>query len=363
MKKIIFLLLVLLPNFSFANTYIEKKVDGYTFKVIKYDLTSQDYEIKIVKTDNATNLSNLLKQNNAITGVNGVFFCPTDYSWCNTTKSFTDNERYIEGEKYATYLTTGDRAVFGWDKNKVPFIYQSGKINMDWESEIYYWFWNYPLLLSEWKNMLEEYWEKGLIDGKMKAKGTRNFICSDEKKENIYFWLIYDATLEEATTALRSFWCYDALNLDAWLSTVFMYNNRYLVWPQKRDILDAVAIERKWLNIEEIIKIGENITQIFIWDIEKRSKKSLEKSEKYLTSYMNALESLRKSMYEKYTHNIYETNFVWEVDKVWYTIESPTLKHLKVITLINEIYENLRKLRIEIREKISEEQKILEIIK
>lgn len=362
MKKIVFLLALIIPNLAFANTYIEKKVDGYTFKVIQYELNSQDYEIKVVKTDNSTNLSDLLKQNNAITWVNGVFFCPTDYSWCNTSKSFTDNERYIEWEKFATYLTTWDRAVFAWDVNKVPFIYQSGKINMDWEAEIYYGLGNYPLLLSEWKNMLEEYWEKWLIDGKMKAKGTRNFICSDEKKENIYFGLVYDATLEEATSALRSFGCYDALNLDAGLSTVFMYNNRYLVGPQKRDILDAVAIERKGLDLKEITQIGENITKVLVWDIEKRSKNSLEKTDTYITSYMSALEALRKKAYEKYTEDLYELNFVWELERVWYTIKSPTLKHLKLITLVNEVHENLKKLRLEVREKIKQ-QETLEIIK
>lgn len=368
MKKIIFLLAILIPNFAFANTYIEKKVNGHLFKVVQYELNSKDYEIKVIKTDDSTNLSDLLKQNNAITWVNGVFFCPTDYSWCNTTKSFTDNERYIQWEKFATYLTTWDRAVFGWDVNKVPFIYQSGKINMNWENEIYYWLGNYPLLLSEWKNMLEEYWEKWLIDSKMKAKWTRNFICSDEKKENIFFGLVYDATLEEATSALRSFWCYDALNLDAGLSTVFMYNNRYLVGPQKRDILDAVAIERNGLNVAEIVQIGENMTKILVSDIEKRSKKSLEKTDKYITNYMNALEALRKKAYEKYTQDIYEVNFVWEMDRVWYKIESPSLKHLKLITLVNEVYENLKNLRIEVRDAIKKQEIIkqeetLEIIK
>lgn len=362
MKKILLLLLVISPNFVFAQTYIEKKVDGYTFKVIEYHLSSPDYEIKIVKSDDATNLWNLLKQNNAITGVNGVFFCPTDYSWCNTNKSFTDNERYIEGQKYATYLTTWDRAVFAWDKNKKPFIYQSGKINMDYESEIYYWFWNYPLLLNEGKNMLAEYWEKWLIDGKMKVKGTRNFICSDEKKEHIYFGLIYDATLEEATSALKNFWCYDALNLDAGLSTVFMYNNRYLVGPQKRDILDAVVIERKWLDISEISRIGTSLANVLLQDVEKRSKKSLEKSELYLTRYMDALEGVRKKAYEKYTTEIYEVNIVWEQDKVGYRIESPSLKHLKLITAVNEVFENLKNVRIEIREKISQEQQTKELL-
>lgn len=355
MKKILFLLIFIIPNLAFANTYIEKKVNWHTFKVIEYNLSSKNYEIEIIKTDDATNLWNLLKKNNAITWVNWVFFCPTDYTWCNTSKSFTDNERYIAWEKFATYLTTWDRAVFWWTKDKVPFIYQSGKINENDEDKIYYWLGNYPLLLNEWKNMLEEYWDLWLIDAKMRVKSTRNFICSDEKKENIYFWLVYDANIEELTQALREFWCFDALNLDAGLSTTFMLNNRYLVWPQKRDILDAVAIKRVWLNILEIEEIWKNITKVIISDIEKRAKNNLEKKEILTTKYIEALDNLRKKIYERYSTDIFEENtLVWELEKVWYKIEINNLKNLKLITLVNSVNENLKILRQEIRNEITE---------
>lgn len=359
MKKFFFVFLLCIPYLTYAKTFIEQKVNGHTFRVIEYSLSSDLYEIKIVKTDNATTLWNLLKQHNAITGINGVFFCPTDYSWCNTQKSFTDNERYIQWEKFATYLTTWDRAVFWWNKEKVPFIYQSGKINMYSEHEIYYGLGNYPLLLNEWKNMLEEYWDKGLIDTKMRAKATRNFICSDEKKEHIYFWLVYDATMEELTGALREFGCFDALNLDAGLSTAFIYNNRYLVWPQKRNILDGIAIERKWLNLKEIERIWENITKVLVQDVEKRSKNSLTRTEVLITRYINTLENLRKNTYEKLSQDIVQRNVVWEYDTIWYKIEINNLNHLKFITLINEVYENLKILRNEIKENISETETTL----
>jgi hypothetical protein len=35
--------------------------------------------------------------------------------------------------------------------------------------------------------MLEHYYDVGLIDKKMRAVSTRNFICNDKEKENIYF--------------------------------------------------------------------------------------------------------------------------------------------------------------------------------
>lgn len=344
MKKIILVIILLIPNFVFANTYIEKKINWFTIKVVKYDLSSKDYEIKVVKTDDATNLWNLLQENNAITWVNWVFFCPTDYKWCDTNKSFTDNERYIKWEKFSTYLTTWDRAVFWWTKDKKPFIYQSSKINYEDEDKIYYGLSNYPLLLSEWKNMLEQYWDKWLIDSKMKVKWTRNFVCSDEKKENIYFWLVYDATLEELTWILRNLWCYDALNLDAWLSTTFMYNSKYIVWPQKRDILDGIAIERIGLDVKEIKSIADNITNILIKDIEKKGRFYLSKKEKVKNSYIKQLQEIRKKIYEINSIDLYEQNIVWELDRVWYQIEINNLNQLKLVNLINEITSNMSKL-------------------
>jgi hypothetical protein len=41
-----------------------------------------------------------------ITGVNGVFFCPSDYSFCADRPGTTNNERYVNGEKFAVQEET-----------------------------------------------------------------------------------------------------------------------------------------------------------------------------------------------------------------------------------------------------------------
>jgi len=51
MKKILILLFLLFPNFAFANTYIETKIDKHTFRIIEYDKSSKLYDIKIVKSN------------------------------------------------------------------------------------------------------------------------------------------------------------------------------------------------------------------------------------------------------------------------------------------------------------------------
>lgn len=350
MKKIIFLLLFLvIPQLANANTYIEKKIWDHTLKVVDYDLSSDIYEIKVIQTLDEMPLEKLLEQNNAITWVNGTFFCPTYYSWCNTDKSFTINEHYIKWEKFWEYLTTWDRAVFWWTKEKVPFIYQSWKINVDDEDKIYYWLANYPLIISDWKWMLEEYWDKWLIAANMKTKWVRNFVCSDKEKKHIYFWMVYNATVDDLATVLLDFWCFDALNLDAWASTAFIYNNRHIIWPN-RDILDAVAIERKWIDTLKISKSALQITKVIFDDVNKKAKTTDSKI-KRIDKYIEALSKLKDKFYEKYSTPIEETNIVWEIDKVWYKIEINELKPLKAILLINKVVEDLKTIKYELKTK------------
>lgn len=345
MKKIFLFLLILFPQLVFWNNYIEQRLSWHLMRVVEYPIGTWEYEIKVVKTDDATNLGNLLKQNNAISWINGVFFCPTDYSWCGSDRSYTDNERYVEGEKFWSYINTWYRAVFGWDKDETPFIYRSGTINAEDEEKIYYWLGNLPLLLYNGQNMLEEYWENDQILANMKIPGVRNFVCSDKDKTNIYFGLVYDATIDQLTNILQEFGCYDALNLDAGLSTVFMYNSRYIVGPQKRDILDGIGIVKKWFDVEENTQLAENISGVLLKELEKRSKRDTMKYKTNISAVMEALNILKNNIYHKNSSDIYKKNFVWEFDRIWYKIEISSPKTFARINLINEIYENLKRER------------------
>ncbi len=346
MKKYFFLfvLIFLFPSHTFANTFLQTKIDGITLKVIQYDLSSENYELKVWVSDTATTLENLMLDNNWISAVNGIFFCPSDYSECKWT-SFTINERYVQGEKIAFYDDTGERVVYWWNKNKEPMLFQTGKINADKENEIFEGFANFPLLMKDWENMLEHYYDVGLIDKKMRAVSTRNFVCNDEKKENIYFWLVYGVSLDDLITVLSKFWCYDALNLDAWKSTAFIYNGRYLVWPQ-RNILDGLIIERKWLNVKEINEEAKKLSQKIL---SKINKKSLETKLTLLENIDKKLTDARGIIYTKYSNDIYDDN----QSIVWYKIEIENLNILKKLYTINAL-QNYNKTQIQ---KIKEEIK------
>lgn len=342
---IIIWLFLLLTSNVLANNYIEKVIDWYRFRVVKYDTESKDYIFKIwVNPDYwATSLRELMEKNNWVSAINGVFFCPSSYKECGW-KNFTNNERYSEWFKIWTSISTQDRVVFAVDKENNPFLYQTNKINPDKEEDIYYWFSNFPLLLQDWISKYQDYVDLGLIDYKMKSKIQRNFICSDITWRYIYTWYVWDIALENLPDLLLKFGCNNALNLDAWHSSAMIYNSRYIVWPG-RDILDWVIIERKWLDTKKII----DNSSIMINAISKKiSKISYQEKIDYIDNLMSSLTQLRTSIYEKNSIDLYDLDS-WT--KIWYEINIKSLKNIEIVYMVNY----LNKLFSELKSGIVEE--------
>lgn len=329
-----------------ANTFIEETIDWHKVKVIKYDLKSQDFTFKIwVNNDwDASSLRDLMDKNNWISAVNWVYFCPADYSSCKW-KDFTINERYIDWKKIAWYDDTWDRVVLALDKNNTPFLFQTNKINPDKETEVYNWVGNFPLILKDWKNMIEYYREQWLIDKKMKASMSRNFICSDKEWKNLYFWYVYDVILDHLHAVLTELWCYNALNLDAWASSAMIYNSRYIVWPG-RNVLDWLIIERKWLDT----KILRDSLQTTTKKIEKNIKfKIFREKTKYLDKLSSTITKARTQIYEQNSKDLYDENW----NDVWYEIDANWINTLKKLYIINY----LDKLIYELKNKVIAENK------
>lgn len=315
-------------NFAYANNYIDQTIDWHKVKVIKYDLQSKDYTFKIWinNRNDATNLRELMEAYNWISAINWVYFCPADYWECNW-ENFTINERYVNGIKHAWYESTWDRVVFALDQNNIPFLFQTNKINPDRELDIYNWLWNFPLILKDWKWMIEYYRDLGLIDSKMRAPMARNFICSDKEKKNIYVWYVYNIELDLLNWVLLKLGCWDALNLDAWKSSAMIYNSRYTVWPG-RNIMDWIIIERNWLNTREAREIADKI-MIKIDDAIKNKSKIWKIM--FLDKLSQTLKTARNTVYDKYSIDLYDD----EGNKNWYEIQINDTKILKVMYAIN----------------------------
>jgi hypothetical protein len=249
-------------SYSYANTLIKTNILGHDIEVIRYETNSPDYDLKIwIDTKAGSTLKEIMESVWAISGVTGVFTCPKDYYTCGG-ETTTINERYVNGEKIATYKSTGERVVLGWTAGYEAFIFQTDKINSNREAEIYEWLANHPLLILDWVPMTQSYWEKWLIDSKMRDKWTRNFICVNKDSSLYYFWLVNLIDIDNLAVVLKELWCYNAINLDAWFSTAMIYNWDYIRWPG-RDILDWVFIVPKNINTGELDLQAKEIAKSF----------------------------------------------------------------------------------------------------
>lgn len=332
LKKIfIFILLnTLFYSTSSANNFIENIFNWKKIRVLEYEIWQNDYILKVWANENfnATSLRELMEKNNWVSAINWVFFCPADYREC-WKQDFTRNERYLEGIKFGSEYSTWDRVVFAWDKETKPFLFQTDKINKEKENDIFYWLSNYPLILQAWENKVPEYQEKWLLVANMKTKWTRNFICSTEDKTKIYTWLVYDISLLDLWEYLRSFWCYDALNLDAWATTAMIYNGRYLAWPGRK-LLDAVIFERKWLDIKKLNELTENVKVSLK---EKLQDFSTENKIIFLEKFLKAFQNFRTKTYDYNSIDLFDS----EGKKTGYKVFWNNLKVVSDMYLVNKI--------------------------
>ncbi len=328
-----------------ANNFIEQTVNWYKFRVIKYDLSSKIYDFKIWvnEDENATSLRDLMDKNNWVSAVNGIYFCPKDYSICDN-KDFTINERYVDWKKIATYDNTWERVIFALSKEKKPFLYQTNKINPDNELEIHNWVANFPLLLKDWENTIEHYWDINLIDNKMKKRMARNFICNDKEWKNLFFWYVYDIEMNELSYQLKEFWCYNAINLDAWKSTAFIYNWKYVLWPG-RDILDSLIITRKWFETKPLRDASKKIINSIY---RKLTTKKIEDKFSFLENLNKKLNAKKQSIYYKYSTDLHDKE--WKIN--WYEIEITDLKNLQIVYTINCLLSEI----VSLKEKIVNEE-------
>ena len=331
---------------SYANTLIERTINWYKAKIIEYKTDSKLYDIKIwVHPKDWWTLRSIMWEVGWVTWVNWVFECPKDYPSCGG-KNYTINERYVNGEKKWKYKSTWDRVVFGWDKNIKPFLFQTDKINKNREWDIWEGFANHPLILKNGDSQLDIYEKKWLLNYKMKGKNTKNFICSNKSWDTIYFGLLYNITIEQTAQALKDFWCYNAINLDAGYSTTFIYNGKYILNPQ-RDILDWVFIVPKNLDTNTLDITAKKIMKTLLTKM--KSKSSYQKISQ-LKKLNNLLNKLSSNIYAKNTTPTYDFIKVYkkvEVDseeketydlkkvKVWTKVEIKSNSTLKKIYLIN----------------------------
>jgi len=339
MKKLLFILFILFPAISHGNIFTEIKISDATLKYVTYKVGDTDYSINVAISESAMHLDELLLENNWITGINWVFFCPEDYQKC-AWKNYTINERFVQWQDLSFYPETGERWVFAWKEDYTPFLFKTDYINQDKRTDIYEWMWNFPILLHEGKSNISYYDAIWLLDTKMKVSIPRHFICSNVDSNEIIFWESSDMSLEQLANILWEIWCFNALNLDAGLSSHYTYNGRSIT-KGKRKIIDWFIISPKNFSVIEVETRLDKVFDDVFWKYKTMPKIDSLRS---LNRYKNLLAWARREIYNNNSKDLYNTEWIY----IWYSIDIKSVKTQEHIYIINSFEKRISDLQKDI---------------
>ncbi|MEI6426032.1 MAG: phosphodiester glycosidase family protein [Candidatus Absconditabacteria bacterium] len=257
MKKIILTLAVVcLSLFGQTFAYREiliQNIDKHPVRVIKVILDGQDFVVTSVASNGGDSLSNLVNKVGGTAGVNGVFFCPDDYSYCGKeTHSISERVFMGNGADYSTFWPdTSIRMIFGFDKTGSPMLVQNNLGSLQdaglWTNttdkigDVYFGLGNFPVFLLEGEDVMYGY--TTYLDAKMKAKANKTFICSTQDKKTVYMGVVGTINLVQMPAYLKkNFGCYNAINLDAGSSIGMVYSGFVLDQGPRKRIMDAFVV-------------------------------------------------------------------------------------------------------------------------
>jgi len=189
--------------------------------------------------DNCPTLSlgAFISRNGAYAGINGSYFCPTEYPSCvGKTNSFDTlamgkNKHYHNSDN--NVYSTVPLVVFG--SGFVRFVGQSSGWGRDTGVDGV--LANQPLLVSGGNSVFG-----GDGDPKKGSRGNRSFVAN--KGNTAYIGVVRNATVAETSLVLKAMGMENALNLDSGGSTALWANGGYKAGPG-RNIPNAILFVNK----------------------------------------------------------------------------------------------------------------------
>lgn len=306
-----FFLCLMLWNFSSAYQEILIENRGWhPIRVIKVVLDWEHFVVSSVAKEWWETIQSLTKKVWWISSINWAFFCPKDYSNCDTTFSYYERIFKWDGASYSKFWPdTSIRWIFGFTIDGNPLFVQNkisdgdvwlvSNINSDRIRDLYFWISNFPVLLIEWDDVTA--WASAYIDSKLTWKGNRNFICSTKDGKTIYMWYIWTIGVWDMAKYLKGqFWCYNALFLDAGASSAMVYSGKVLSQWSRKLITDAfVVVDRdaylalEWTPSERYAPYEPD------YEMSDSDRKQVEKTNKVIDA-----------IYAKYGKSKYQTKLI-----------------------------------------------------
>ena len=240
---------------NYVSAYQEILIENrgwHAIRVIKVILDWEHFVVSSVADEWWETIQSLTKKVWWISSINWAFFCPKDYSNCDTTFSYYERVFKWDGESYSQFWPdTSIRWIFWFTRDGNPLFVQNkisntdagliSNINSDRINDLYFWISNFPVLLINWDDVTM--WAAEYIDSKMTWRWNRNFICSTEDWSTIYMWVVWTMSVWNMASYLKTqFWCYNALFLDAGASSAMVYSGSVLSQWTRKLITDAFVV-------------------------------------------------------------------------------------------------------------------------
>jgi len=303
--RIMFSVLLLCFFGTTAFGYKEIIMENINWKpvtIYKVVLDWEDFVVSSVSLSGNT-LEELTRKVGGETSVNWVFFCPSDYSWCNNQNSTVFERIYLWDPKtYSTFWPdTGVRWIFGFDRFWNP-LFVNNNLTMNWlgyntnndkMDQLFFWLSNFPVLLINWEDVISR--SEEFMDRKMRTRWTKTFICSNENKNTVYMWSVWSVNLYELGPFVKkAFGCSNAINLDAWNSLAMVYDGRVIARSPRRQIMDAFVVltREEYEKFTWITPPAKNI--VVDWSNYELSQKDLDYVDKVYYAIHISSESTKK---------------------------------------------------------------------
>ena len=255
----VFLLIIFSLFANYTTAYQEILIEnrwGHAVRVIKVILDWEHFVVASVADEWWETIQSLTNKVWWTSSINWAFFCPKDYSSCDTTFSYYERVFKWDGASYSQFWPdTSIRWIFWFTQDGNPLFVQNkisntdawliSNINSERIWDLYFWISNFPVLLINWDDVTA--WAAEYIDSKMTWRWNRNFICSTEDWKTIYMWVVWTMSVWNMASYLKeNFGCYNALFLDAWASSAMVYSWKVLAQGNRDIITDAfVVVDRE----------------------------------------------------------------------------------------------------------------------
>lgn len=244
---------LILPNYvsAYQEILIENR-GGHAIRVIKVILDGEHFVVASVADEWWETIQSLTKKVWWTSSINWAFFCPKDYSSCDSTFSYYERVFKWDGASYSQFRPdTSIRWIFWFTQDWNPLFVQNkisdtdawliSNINFDRIGDLYFWISNFPVLLINGDDVTA--WASEYIDSKMTWRWNRNFICSTQDWKTIYMWVVWTMSVWNMAKYLKeNFGCYNALFLDAWASSAMVYSGKVLAQGNRNIITDAFVV-------------------------------------------------------------------------------------------------------------------------